>query len=89
MNQDGLRYRDEFVRHKMLDAVGDLYLAGAPLIGRFVGFRSGHRLNHQLLSALFANRDAWRWVTPGEVAPPAEAAFYRPGETIESRAATA
>ena len=89
MNQDGLRYRDEFVRHKMLDAVGDLYLAGAPLIGRFVGFRSGHRLNHQLLRALFARRDAWRWVTPGEIASPAEVAFYRPGEAAESQAATA
>src|SRR5258706_2140030 len=89
INQDGLRYRDGFVRHKMLDAGGSLYLAGAPLIGRFVGFRSGHRLNHQLLRALFARRDAWRWVTPGEIASPAEVAFYRPGEAAESQAATA
>src|SRR5262249_1499662 len=89
MNQDGLRYRDEFVRHKMLAAVGDLYPAGAPLRALCAGSRPRHRLNHQLLRALFANRDAWRYVTPGEIAPPAGAAFYRPGETAESRAATA
>ena len=80
MNQDGLRYRDEFVRHKMVDAVGDLYLAGAPLLGRFIGLRSGHRLNHQLLRALFSNRDAWRYVSLGDVAAPAQAAFYRPSD---------
>jgi UDP-3-O-[3-hydroxymyristoyl] N-acetylglucosamine deacetylase len=80
MNQDGLRYRDEFVRHKMVDAVGDLYLAGAPLLGQFIGLRSGHRLNHQLLRVLFSNRDAWRYVPLGDAAPPAEAAFYRPSD---------
>ena len=61
VNEDGLRYADEFVRHKALDAFGDLYLAGAPIIGRFEGVRSGHRMNHRLLAALFAAPDAWCW----------------------------
>jgi len=59
LNREGLRYGDEFVRHKMLDAMGDLYLAGASIEGRFLGARSGHALNNQLLRALFANPDAW------------------------------
>jgi UDP-3-O-[3-hydroxymyristoyl] N-acetylglucosamine deacetylase len=59
LNEGGLRYADEFVRHKILDAVGDLALAGAPLIGHFRGLRSGHALNRQLLAALFADADAW------------------------------
>ncbi|MBI4184767.1 MAG: UDP-3-O-acyl-N-acetylglucosamine deacetylase [Proteobacteria bacterium] len=62
LNQDGLRYEDEFVRHKVLDCVGDLCLAGAPLIGRFVGVQSGHFLNNRLLKALFADPDAWETV---------------------------
>jgi UDP-3-O-[3-hydroxymyristoyl] N-acetylglucosamine deacetylase len=60
LNEGGLRYADEFVRHKVLDAVGDLYLAGAPLLGHFTGIRSSHALNRRLLAALFADRDAWR-----------------------------
>jgi UDP-3-O-[3-hydroxymyristoyl] N-acetylglucosamine deacetylase len=59
LNIGGLRYRDEFVRHKLLDAYGDLYLAGAPLIGNFRGVRSGHAHTRMLLAALFADRDAW------------------------------
>jgi UDP-3-O-[3-hydroxymyristoyl] N-acetylglucosamine deacetylase len=59
VNSGGLRYADEFVRHKVLDAVGDLYLAGGPLLGRFRGSRSSHALNRRLLAALFADRDAW------------------------------
>lgn len=62
LNQSGLRYSDEFVRHKVLDCIGDLYLAGAPLIGHFHGSRSGHRMNHQLLEALFADPTAWERV---------------------------
>jgi UDP-3-O-[3-hydroxymyristoyl] N-acetylglucosamine deacetylase len=60
MNDGGLRYRDEFVRHKVLDSVGDLFLAGARLEGHFLGVRSGHALNHQLLRDFFADRSAWR-----------------------------
>jgi len=59
MNEDGLRFSDEFVRHKMLDAVGDLALAGAPIQGLFCGENSGHGLNNQLLRALFADDSAW------------------------------
>ena len=62
MNDGGLRYDDEFVRHKMLDAIGDLYLAGAPVIGRFHGHRSGHHLHHAVLTRLFSDITWWRWV---------------------------
>ena len=61
LNPGGLRMRDEFVRHKMLDAVGDLALAGAPIKARFVAHRPGHALNNRLLHALFADRSAWTW----------------------------
>jgi UDP-3-O-[3-hydroxymyristoyl] N-acetylglucosamine deacetylase len=60
LNDDGLRFEDEFVRHKVLDSIGDLYLAGGRIVGHFHGFRSGHGLNHELLRALFADEDAWR-----------------------------
>ena len=63
LNDDGLRYADEFVRHKILDAVGDLYLAGHPVIGAFEGFKSGHALNNKLVRALMAERSAWEEVT--------------------------
>ena len=59
LNEDGLRYQDEFVRHKILDAIGDLYLFGCCIIGEFSGFKSGHGLNNQLLRALLAADDAW------------------------------
>ncbi|MGY0613183.1 UDP-3-O-acyl-N-acetylglucosamine deacetylase [Luteimonas sp. A501] len=63
LNDDGLRYADEFVRHKILDAVGDLYLAGRPIIGAFEGYKSGHALNNTLVRALLAEQDAWEEVT--------------------------
>lgn len=63
LNEDGLRYDDEFVRHKVLDAVGDLYLLGHPLLGAFKGYRSGHALNNQLLRKLLATKSAWEYVT--------------------------
>jgi UDP-3-O-[3-hydroxymyristoyl] N-acetylglucosamine deacetylase len=59
LNAGGLRYADEFVRHKLVDAFGDLYLAGGPIIGRFCGVRSGHAQNRRLLAALFADGEAW------------------------------
>ena len=62
LNPGGLRMHDEFVRHKMLDAVGDLALAGAPVIGRLTGHKSGHALNNRLLRALFADDANWAWV---------------------------
>jgi UDP-3-O-[3-hydroxymyristoyl] N-acetylglucosamine deacetylase len=61
LNDDGLRYMDEFVRHKALDAVGDLFLAGAPIIGRFIGTCTGHAANNLLLKALFESKTAWAW----------------------------
>jgi len=63
LNTDGLRYEDEFVKHKVLDAIGDLYLLGHSLIGAFVGHKSGHALNNRLLRALMAQKDAWELVT--------------------------
>lgn len=63
VNEDGLRYEDELVKHKILDAVGDLYLLGTGLIGAFRGFKSGHTLNNQLLRALLAKKSAWEIVT--------------------------
>jgi UDP-3-O-[3-hydroxymyristoyl] N-acetylglucosamine deacetylase len=62
LNEDGLRSQDEFVKHKMLDAIGDLYLFGRCIIGEFSGFKSGHELNNRLLRALLAERDAWEEV---------------------------
>ena len=72
LNPAGLRMPDEFVRHKLLDAVGDLALAGASLRGRFVAHRSGHTLNHRLLEALFADQAAWREATPAQLSLAAE-----------------
>jgi UDP-3-O-[3-hydroxymyristoyl] N-acetylglucosamine deacetylase len=59
LNEDGLRYEDEFVRHKILDAIGDLYLAGHGLLCEFTGFKSGHDLNNKLVRELLAQPDAW------------------------------
>jgi len=63
LNDDGLRHQDEFVRHKILDAIGDLYLLGYSLIGEFVGYKSGHAANHALREALMAQESAWEIVT--------------------------
>ena len=63
LNADGLRFEDEFVKHKVLDAIGDLYLLGHPLIGAFSGYKSGHALNNALLRELLADEQAWEFVT--------------------------
>jgi UDP-3-O-[3-hydroxymyristoyl] N-acetylglucosamine deacetylase len=63
LNEDGLRYEDEFVKHKILDAIGDLYLLGHSLIGAFYGYKSGHALNNKLLRALLAQPEAWEYAT--------------------------
>ena len=80
LNEDGLRYQDEFVKHKVLDAIGDLYLLGHSLIGAFKGYKSGHALNNKLLRALMVEEAAWELVTfedsdrmPISYAQPAEA----------------
>ncbi|WP_460823937.1 UDP-3-O-acyl-N-acetylglucosamine deacetylase [Lysobacter olei] len=69
LNDDGLRYADEFVRHKILDAVGDLYLAGHPIIGAYEGYKSGHALNNKLVRALLAEQAAWELVSFPDEAP--------------------
>ena len=66
LNKDGLRYDDEFVKHKLLDAIGDLYLLGRPLLGRFHGYKSGHALNNKLARALLRCEDAWEVATFGK-----------------------
>ena len=63
LNNDGLRYEDEFVKHKVLDAIGDLYLLGYSLIGEYQAFKSGHALNNQALRTLISQKDAWQMVT--------------------------
>jgi UDP-3-O-[3-hydroxymyristoyl] N-acetylglucosamine deacetylase len=63
LNSDGLRYDDEFVKHKILDAMGDLYLLGKPLLASYSAFRSGHAMNNVLLRALLAQPEAWEVVT--------------------------
>lgn len=76
LNEDGLRFDDEFVRHKLLDSVGDLFLAGGYIRGHFHGFKAGHELNNQLLHAVFADKANWRWasgpatMTAGAAKPP-------------------
>lgn len=63
LNSDGLRYDDEFVKHKVLDAIGDLYMLGHPVIGAFYAYKSGHALNNQLLRALVQDETAWEYIT--------------------------
>jgi UDP-3-O-[3-hydroxymyristoyl] N-acetylglucosamine deacetylase len=74
LNAGGLRYDDEFVRHKMLDSLGDLALAGAPILGHFHGSRSSHALNNRLLRALFADPRAWRLIDGASLGDAAELA---------------
>jgi UDP-3-O-[3-hydroxymyristoyl] N-acetylglucosamine deacetylase len=80
INEDGLRYEDEFVKHKVLDAIGDLYLLGHSLIGSFSGHKSGHSLNNRLLRTLLARKDAWELVTYDD-ARPAPIPYLQPVET--------
>ena len=80
LNEDGLRYEDEFVKHKILDAVGDLYLLGHSLIGEYIGYKSGHGLNNQLLRELLKQEDAWEFVEfAGEDSP---ISYMRPAAAI-------
>jgi UDP-3-O-[3-hydroxymyristoyl] N-acetylglucosamine deacetylase len=73
LNADGLRYENEFVKHKILDAIGDLYLLGHPVIGSYTAYKSGHALNNALLRKLLEDKPSWELVSFGEaaVAPPA------------------
>ena len=78
LNEDGLRFDDEFVKHKVLDAIGDLYLLGSTLIGSFEGYKSGHELNNKLLRALVATQDAWEYTyfNSRKVKPSLQAGLY-------------
>ena len=69
LNAGGLRYNDEFVRHKILDCVGDVYLAGGPIMGRIKAFKTGHYFNNKLLRQLFSDEEAWEWITSSEEKP--------------------
>lgn len=66
LNEDGLRFANEFVTHKVLDAIGDLYMCGHSIVGEFRAYKSGHGLNNQLLRTLLADQEAWEWATFGE-----------------------
>jgi UDP-3-O-[3-hydroxymyristoyl] N-acetylglucosamine deacetylase len=77
LNSDGLRYDDEFAKHKVLDAIGDLYVLGHPLIGAFTAYKSGHAMNNQLLRNLLADADAWEYATFDKVEE-APGAFRNP-----------
>ena len=81
LNEDGLRYKDEFVKHKILDAIGDLYLLGHSLIGAFSGYKSGHSLNNRLLRALLENEKAWEAVTFEDVEE-APISYVQPAEAV-------
>jgi len=78
LNEDGLRYEDEFVRHKILDAIGDLYLLGYSLIGEFSGFKTGHGLNNQLVRELLTQTDAWEEVSFEQADQVSPVSFMRP-----------
>ena len=70
LNPEGMRFPDEFVRHKAVDAIGDLALAGAPLLGAYRSVRGGHKLNHAVLTALMADTSAWTYVEMPEPGAP-------------------
>jgi UDP-3-O-[3-hydroxymyristoyl] N-acetylglucosamine deacetylase len=80
LNEDGLRYDNEFVTHKVLDAIGDLYMCGHSIIGEFKAYKPGHALNNQLLRAVLADQEAWEWATfEGQESP---VAFAQPGMVL-------
>ena len=85
VNEDGLRFPNEFVRHKVLDSIGDLYMAGGPIIGHFQGDRAGHALTLRLLQTLFAEDGAWEW-TEMTAAPLAGAAQVQLERAVAARA---
>lgn len=88
INKEGLRSHDEFVKHKILDAVGDLYLIGMPILGHFTAYKSGHKLNTQLLRTLLASEDSWEIVSHPHPAPRAEAHGERMTEAKSAAAPT-
>lgn len=87
LNVEGLRYPDELVKHKVLDAIGDLYLAGRPMLGAFEGYKSGHALNNLLVRALLDNGDAWELTTQPDITPEGRATQRRglPRPVVQAR----
>jgi UDP-3-O-[3-hydroxymyristoyl] N-acetylglucosamine deacetylase len=85
LNEEGLRFSNEFVRHQVLDSIGDLYLVGTPIIGHFQGDRAGHALTLRLLHALFAEEDAWEW-TELTATPVVAGAQTQPNRAVAARA---
>lgn len=75
LNPKGLRYSDEFVRHKLLDAIGDLYLAGGQIIGQFTGNKNGHKVNNFLLHELLSDQEAWEWALVAELSEEKQEAY--------------
>ena len=86
VNEEGLRFADEFVRHKVLDCVGDLALAGAPIFGHLMTHKPGHRLNNALLRELYSHRDAWELLSYDQVQ---QKGWRDPGFLLEKLAAFA
>jgi UDP-3-O-[3-hydroxymyristoyl] N-acetylglucosamine deacetylase len=81
LNEDGLRFDNEFVTHKVLDAVGDLYMCGHSILGQISAYKSGHALNNQLLRAVLADQEAWEWTTI-EDEQESPVAFMQPGMVL-------
>ena len=88
VNPEGLRFSNEFVRHKVLDSIGDLYLVGTPIIGHFQGDRAGHALTLRLLQSLFAEESAWEWteLTATAAGSTAAGAQTQPSRAVAARA---
>ena len=78
LNTDGLRYDDEFVKHKMLDAIGDLYMCGHSILGHLRAYKSGHALNNHLLQAMLQQQEAWEFVTFDEEQAQSPIAYWAP-----------
>jgi UDP-3-O-[3-hydroxymyristoyl] N-acetylglucosamine deacetylase len=85
VNEEGLRFRDEFIRHKVLDTVGDLALAGVPIIGHYFGFKPGHKLNNALMRQLFADKEAWSFLPIQEISATLSRTTRSRAKAVEQR----
>lgn len=86
VNPEGLRFANEFVRHKVLDSIGDLYLVGTPIVGHFQGEKAGHALTLRLLQSLFADEEAWEWTDLAAAAAAPAGAQSQPARAVAARA---
>ena len=85
MNKDGLRFENEFIRHKLLDAIGDLYLAGGQILGHYDGIKAGHAINNDILKELFSDPRNWEYITHEELALTAQNAVEKQSESHDKR----